>query len=105
MKENISDKLIQDIYDCAIHVYGHGIAVPSKTHPCGWAWINFEDIDIEDGDNILIHAFDCSDINDGWGENDLEGLTLKQILEKTKGKFLFEITTYINWDRENIQLT
>ena len=95
-----SDEVIQDIYDCAMDVFCQGIAVPSELHPCGWAWISFEDIDIDEEDNILIHTFYCSEINGGWGEDDLEGLTLKQILEKIEGRFLFEINTTIDWDRE-----
>jgi hypothetical protein len=95
-----SDKVIQDIYTSAMEVFGHGIAVPSELHPCGWAWIDFSYIDIVAGDNILIHTFYCSEINDGWGEDSLDGLTLKQILEKTEGRFLFEINTNIDWDRE-----
>lgn len=91
-----SDEIIKAIYDCAMNVYCHGIAVPSNNHPCGWDWLDFEYID---EDNILEHEFSLSDISNGvYDEHDYESLTLKEILIETEGRFLFELNTRISWE-------
>lgn len=105
-KKNIdykSDKTILDIYDCAMNISRHGIAVPSK-NMWGWSWIDFTYIQNADDDNILNHEFNSSEINDGMSESDelYEGLTLKNILQLTEGKFRFGINTDINWDEDDI---
>ena len=93
-----NDEIIKDIYECAMTVFGHGIAVPSKEHPCGWDWLDF---DMVDDRGILNYTFTNSDISDGChGVNDYEDLTLKKILEVTEGKFLFEINTNVDWSEE-----
>lgn len=95
-KNNIDitkDEDIKRIYDCAMEVFCDGIAVPSDNHPCGWDWIDFKYVD-----DILTYKFDYSNISNGIGNNDFEGKTLKEILKFTKGRFLFEIFTYVNWE-------
>ena len=58
-----SDKTILDIYNCAMNVSRHGIAVPSK-NIWGWSRIDFTYIQNTDDDNILNHEFVSSEIND-----------------------------------------
>ena len=92
-----SDEIIEGIYDYAMNVYCHGIAVPSDVHPCGWGWLDFEGI--IDENEILEYKFSLSDISNGiYEEHDYEFLTLKEILIKTEGRFLFELNTWINWE-------
>lgn len=90
-----SDEIIKEIYDCAMNVLGHGIAVPSNNHPCGWDWIDFEYID---GD-ILEYKFNPNQISNGnYEDSEYDWLTLKEILIKANGKFLFEINCSIDWE-------
>ena len=96
-KKNIDytdDKIIQEIYECANNTFGHGIAVPSNSHPCGWDWIDFEGMD-----NVLTDKIFLADINDGsYDYHEFDGLMLKEILAITEGKFLFEINCNVDWE-------
>lgn len=92
-----SDEIIKEIYDCAMNVFCHGIAVPSDRHPCGWDWLDFECI--VDENDVLEYEFSLSEISGGiYEDHDYEFLTLKEILIETEGKFLFELNTWINWE-------
>lgn len=88
-----SDEILKEIYDCAMTVFCHGIAVPDDCHPCRWSWIDFTEVD-----DILTYEFEQDDINNNFGDSDYVGSTLKKILIKTEGKFLFEINTYVDWE-------
>lgn len=91
-----SDEIIKEIYNGAMNVFCHGIAVPSDSHPCGWDWLDFECVD---EDEVLEYEFSLSDISNGiYEEHDYEFLTLKEILIKTEGRFLFELNTRISWE-------
>lgn len=90
------DEHIINVYNCAKEVYGHGIAIPSNYHPCGWDWIDFESVE-----DILEHKFEGFDISNGCGNPAYEGDTLKQILLKTEGKFAFEVNVNnIDWYKD-----
>lgn len=98
-----SDKWLQQIYDCTNEILSDGIAVPSKYHPCGWTWIDFSNIKDDEfcsNPKILSYRFGFYDFNNGLGDKNYEGLTLKEILIKTEGKFSFEINTDIDWDNK-----
>lgn len=96
MRENLdfsSDEAIQDIYDCAMNVYGKGIAIPSNYHPCGWDWLDFTFVD-----DILEHEFQSFEISNSCGNPAYLFNTLKEILKKTNGEFAFEVNCFnINW--------
>lgn len=97
------DKVVEQVYSCAKEVYGSGIAVPIEDwHPCGWEWIDFSDIDESDVDFDLKHyKFKCHNISNGFGSDEYEELTLKEILLKTKGKFAFEVNVNtIDWNKD-----
>ena len=84
------NELIIDIVKCAKEIFCNGLYVPSTAHPCGWDFISFESIDLED--DVLEYTIESSDICDGaYSWHDYEGLTIKELLEKTKGKYAFEI--------------
>lgn len=88
------DEIIQEVYNCAMNVFGEGIAVPSLNHPCGWDWLDFKEVD-----DILTYEFMNYDISNGvYDSPEQEGRTLKEILIAHKGRFLFEINTNINWE-------
>lgn len=88
------NKVLEDIYNCAMEVFCHGIYVKSDKHPCGWDFLNFQDIDKEE---ILEYMFDLDDICEGcYSEHEFEGLTLKEILIKAEGHFCFEVQD-IDW--------
>lgn len=91
------DETILDVFNCAKEVYGSGIAVPVENgHPCGWEWLDFKYID-----DILHDKFEDSDVSDGYGSGTYTGLTLKEILNKTKGRFAFEVNVNnINWEQD-----
>lgn len=91
------DSIIVDIYNCAKEVYGGGIAVPvDGGHPCGWEWLDFEDVD-----DILTHNFEDYEISNGCGNGDYTDKTLKEILKSTNGQFAFEVNvSNINWDND-----
>lgn len=92
------NKTISDIYNCANEVYGGGIAVPvdGGGHPCGWEWLDFEDVD-----NILEHEFEDYEISNGCSNGDYTDRTLKEILKMTNGKFAFEVNVNtIDWDKD-----
>ena len=90
-----NEEVLKQIYHGAMEIFGQGIAVPSDVHMCGWDWINF---DYVDGD-ILEHKFDATDISNGiYDRHEFSGLTLKEILIKTKARFLFEINCDVNWE-------
>lgn len=94
-----NDEIIKDIYDCAMTVFGHGIVVPSDNHPCGWDWLDFECVCGEE--YIVDHRFSAFEISNGaYEDHKYEGMTLKEILEITGGKFLFEINTNVDWSQE-----
>ena len=86
-----SDEILREIYDCAMNVFCKGIAAPDDCHPCGWSWIDFNIVD-----DILTYEFEQDDINDNLGDSKYVGNTLREILIKTEGKFLFEINTFVN---------
>lgn len=86
---------ILDIVACAKEVFCDGIYVPSDMHPCGWDFISFENIEMED--DILDYKFSDSDVSNGnYAFCDFDECTLEEILEKTNGKYAFEIGQ-INW--------
>lgn len=91
------DKTILDIYNCANEVYGGGIAVPvDGGHPCGWEWLDFEDVE-----DILKHEFEDYEISNGCSNGDYTDRTLKEILKTTNGKFAFEVNVNsIDWDKD-----
>lgn len=92
------DAVIIEIFECAVEVLGGGIAVPTSTHPCGWDWLDLEFIGKE---NILEHQFESSDISNGYGNSEYEGLTLREILLKTNGKFAFQVgCCTIDWEHD-----
>lgn len=89
-----SDEILKEIYTGAMEVFGGVIVVPSEYHPCGWDWIDFSNIE-----DILVDCFDICDISKGiYDDHAYADLTLKEILNKTKGKFLFEINCNVNWE-------
>ena len=90
-----NDDVLKEIYICATEVFTDGIAVPDNSHPCGWSWIDFDGVD-----DILTYKFKCEDINNNFGDSELEGMTLKEILIKANGRFLFEINTYVDWEED-----
>ena len=100
------NKIIEDIYKCAKEVYGNGIAVPVENgHPCGWEWLNFKNLGgaiDDDGYSALeIWMFEDEDISNGCGTDCYYGLTLKEVLKKTNGKFAFEVNVNsIDWDND-----
>lgn len=88
------DQIIKDIFNCANEVYGQGIAIPSSNHPCGWDWLDFSCTD-----DILTDIFYPYNVSNGIYEfHKVEDKTLKEILEITEGKFLFEINTCLDWE-------
>lgn len=88
------DGIIKEIYNCAMEVFSHGIAVPSEAHPCGWDWLDFDMVD-----DILTHQFHGYDISgSAYEQHDYDWMTLKEILEENEGRFLFEINTNIDWE-------
>lgn len=94
-----NDENIKDIYDCTMTMFSHGIAVPSNVHPCGWDWLDFDYVGGEE--YIANHRFARFEISNGICEyHEYENLTLQDILEITKGRFLFEINTNVDWGRE-----
>lgn len=101
---NFNDnQIIKDIYDCACEVYGNGIAVPTQSgHTCGWDWLDFSYIHEKDNEDseyhILNYKFEGGDVSNGCNSGDFVGLTLKQILEITEGKFAFEVNcNNVDW--------
>lgn len=82
------NKNVLEVYDCAMEYFGYGIYVPCKEgHPCGWDFIDFKWVD---RDNILEYEFDSSDISNGYGSDEFEGKTLKEILLMIDGYFEME---------------
>lgn len=104
VKDNVDytkDEIIKEIYNGAMDAFCQGIAVPSNNnHPCNWDWLDFKQIDNEDVEyDILHYKFELDDISNGiYSNHEYEGLTLKQVINKTKGKFLFEIYCCVDWD-------
>jgi hypothetical protein len=100
VKEGVDFKdpeVLQQIYTGAMKVFGQGILVPSDVHICGWDWIDFNSID--EDENILEYKFDIRDISNGiYDRHNFSGLTLKEILIKTEGRFLFNINCDVNWE-------
>lgn len=93
------DKVIIDVFKCATEVFGYGLAVPSA-HPCGWDWLDFSCIS-NDEDDILEYQFESYNISDGYGDGNYEGLTLREILIKTDGKFAFQTNrNNIDWNND-----
>lgn len=102
VKEGVDFKdseVLKQIYTGAMEVFGQGIAIPSDNHMCGWDWIDFEYVD--NAEEILEYRFDSTDISNGiYGRHEFSGLTLKEILIKTKGRFLFEINCNVDWEEK-----
>ncbi len=89
------NEILEEIYDCAMNVFCHGIYVKSDKHPCGWDFLDFEYI--SENESILEYKFGVSDISNGCYEDHIyEGLTLKEILIIAEGKFCFEFQD-IDW--------
>lgn len=87
------DKLIE-IVKCAKEIFCGGIYVPCNEHPCGWDFISFGYIKIED---ILDYQFENYDISKAiYDEHPFCDMTLKEILEETEGRYVFEIGS-IDW--------
>jgi hypothetical protein len=106
-KLNFDDtKVIEDIYKRAKEEYKNGIAVPVENgHPCGWEWLSFEYLGgaIEDDgySSLDIWVFEDEDISNGCGTDCYYGLTLKEVLKKTNGRFAFEVNgNNIDWDND-----
>lgn len=93
------NEVILDIYSCAIEVFSGGIYIPSGNHICGWDWLDFSNID-----DVLTYRFDFYDISDGiYKHPEQYDKTLKEVITETKGRFLFEINTNVDWEEdENI---
>jgi len=85
---------LMEIIKCAKEIFCQGIYVPCNEHPCGWDFISFEYLDIED---ILTYQFEGYDISNGiYDSHPFIGLTLEEILKETNERFAFEIGQ-IDW--------
>ena len=85
-----------NIVRCAKEVFCQGIYVPCDSHPCGWDFIDFSDV-TPSTVSVVTHEFDMMEISNGiYDGHPYEGMTLKQVLRETKGKYAFEIGS-INW--------
>ena len=86
---------VEEIVKCAKKVFCDGIYVPANEHPCGWDFISFESLEL--ASDVDFYCFEDSDISNGiYGFHPYTGLTLAEILQKTKNVYEFEISS-INW--------
>lgn len=91
--------MLLDIIRAAKECFCDGIYIPVKDqHPCGWDFISFHYIDVNDSDDEQLgYLFTLEDISGGiYDCHDYEDCTLDEILDKTKCKYAFEIES-INW--------
>lgn len=89
--EFASNEFLKEVYESSkffgegIYVYYHKTDIKSyEIHPCGWDFISFENIDNDEKDYCVYnYMFGLEDITNGlYSCHPLEGLTLKEILEK-----------------------
>jgi hypothetical protein len=90
----MNDNIATEIVKCAKEIFCNGIYVPCNEHPCGWDFISFENLEIEDAYDYIFDRYDIS--NCIYDDHPYAGLTLIDILEETKGRYAFEIGS-INW--------
>lgn len=95
----LTDENIILIVTASMESFGQGIYVPCDYHICGYDFIDFECIELDEEDedfyeeySPLNYKFEGSDISNGIYDSchPYEGLTLKEILQKTNLKFEFE---------------
>jgi len=85
---------LMEIVKCAKEIFCQGVYVPCNEHPCGWDFISFEYLDVEDA---ITYQFEGYDISNGiYDEHPFVGMTLDEILTETNGKYVFEIGQ-IDW--------
>lgn len=88
----------EEIWKCMKEVFCNGLYVISDQHPCGWDFIAFDNLEIQDPISI-------NDISYGnYDSHPLEGLNFVEMLEKVE-KFWFEkghIDDFNNFYRADI---
>lgn len=92
IEKNIKDELVLEMIKVSKEVFGGMIFIYSDHHHSMYDLLSFENID-EDmtEDEKLEYKFKLCDISDGIYEyHPYEGLTLKEILIKSNGRFNFE---------------
>lgn len=74
----------EEVWDCMKKVFCNGLYVVSDQHPCGWDFIAFDTVEIQD-------PISLSNISHGnYDSHPLEGLTFIEMLERVE-KFWFEV--------------
>jgi len=92
--DTVKSELLESIVSCAKEVFCGGIYVPCSIHPCGWDFINFENIGLGE---VMTREFELYDISGGiYDTHPFEYATLASVLVSTRGNYAFEISG-INW--------
>lgn len=88
----LTDDILLEIIRVAKEVFCGGIYVPCDMHPCGWDFIDFNMIELDDEEeDPLEYQFELCDISSViYDEHPYEDMTLREILEETDMKFEFE---------------
>lgn len=92
----ITEDILKEIVRVSREVFGRCILIPCDHHISGYDFINLDAIELEplDGEeeySVLKYKFEGSDITDGiYDSHPYEGLTLEEVLCKTKKRFRFE---------------
>lgn len=92
IEENIKDELVLELIKVSKEIFGGCIFIYADHHHSGYDILSFDNIDEDIHDlEKLEYKFELCDISEGiYDYHPYEGLTLKEILIKSDGRFSFE---------------